>query len=239
MAAAGVTHALCIVREPCRLAGGACARDGARQFLCDRRRASRLRGHARTVGRRSRLARAAGEGRRDRRNRARLLPAARRSRMAARALSHAHPGGAVTRGKPLVVHTRSAAADTLSIMRDEGAGEAGGVMHCFTETWEVARAALDLGLPHLVLGHRHVQECAGAQGRRPARAARSDADRDRLALPRAGAVSRQAQPAGLRRARRDEIARLRGESRGDNRRGDEREFLSAVRHRSAMEVADS
>jgi TatD DNase family protein len=47
--------------------------------------------------------------------------------------------------KPLVIHTRSAAADTLSIMRDEGARDAGGVMHCFTETWEVARAALDLG----------------------------------------------------------------------------------------------
>jgi TatD DNase family protein len=48
-------------------------------------------------------------------------------------------------GKPLVIHTRSAGADTLAIMREEGAGEAGGVMHCFTETWDVARAALDLG----------------------------------------------------------------------------------------------
>jgi len=48
-------------------------------------------------------------------------------------------------GKPLVIHTRSAGDDTLSIMREEGAGEAGGVMHCFTETWDVARAALDLG----------------------------------------------------------------------------------------------
>ena len=48
-------------------------------------------------------------------------------------------------GKPLVVHTRAAAADTLAIMREEGAGDAGGVMHCFTETWDVARAALDLG----------------------------------------------------------------------------------------------
>jgi TatD DNase family protein len=47
--------------------------------------------------------------------------------------------------KPLVVHTRAAAADTLAIMREEGAREAGGVMHCFTETWDVARAALDLG----------------------------------------------------------------------------------------------
>jgi TatD DNase family protein len=47
--------------------------------------------------------------------------------------------------KPLIIHTRSAAADTLRIMREEGAAEAGGVMHCFTETEAVARQALDLG----------------------------------------------------------------------------------------------
>ena len=47
--------------------------------------------------------------------------------------------------KPLVVHTRAAAADTLALMRDERADEAGGVMHCFTETWDVAAQALDLG----------------------------------------------------------------------------------------------
>ena len=48
-------------------------------------------------------------------------------------------------GKPLIVHTRSAADDTIRIMREEGAGEVGGVMHCFTETWATAEAALDLG----------------------------------------------------------------------------------------------
>jgi len=48
-------------------------------------------------------------------------------------------------GKPLVVHTRSAAEDTLRIMREERAGDVGGVMHCFTESWEVAQGALDLG----------------------------------------------------------------------------------------------
>ncbi|MCH2241176.1 MAG: TatD family hydrolase [Aquabacterium sp.] len=48
-------------------------------------------------------------------------------------------------GKPLIIHTRSASADTLAILREEGAGEVGGVFHCFTETREVARAALDLG----------------------------------------------------------------------------------------------
>lgn len=47
--------------------------------------------------------------------------------------------------KPLIIHTRAAAEDTLRLMREEGAGEAGGVMHCFTESWEVAAAALDLG----------------------------------------------------------------------------------------------
>ena len=47
-------------------------------------------------------------------------------------------------GKPLIIHTRDAATDTLRIMREEGAGDIGGVMHCFTESAEVARAALDL-----------------------------------------------------------------------------------------------
>ncbi|HEY6721048.1 MAG TPA: TatD family hydrolase [Burkholderiales bacterium] len=47
--------------------------------------------------------------------------------------------------KPLVIHTRSAAEDTLRIMREEGAAEVGGVMHCFTESREVADAALELG----------------------------------------------------------------------------------------------
>jgi len=46
--------------------------------------------------------------------------------------------------KPLVVHTRSAAEDTLRIMSEEGAASVGGVMHCFTESLDVARAALDL-----------------------------------------------------------------------------------------------
>lgn len=48
-------------------------------------------------------------------------------------------------GKPLIIHTRSAAEDTLLIMLEEGAADIGGVMHCFTENWEVAQAALDMG----------------------------------------------------------------------------------------------
>ncbi|NWG31322.1 MAG: TatD family hydrolase [Rhodocyclaceae bacterium] len=48
-------------------------------------------------------------------------------------------------GKPLIIHTRSAAADTLRVLKEEGAEAVGGVFHCFTESVEVARAALDLG----------------------------------------------------------------------------------------------
>lgn len=61
----------------------------------------------------------------------------------------AHIRAARRCGKPLVIHTRSASDDTLAILREEGedgsSGSAGGVFHCFTETAEVARAALDLG----------------------------------------------------------------------------------------------
>jgi TatD DNase family protein len=46
--------------------------------------------------------------------------------------------------KPLIVHTREAAQDTLRLMDEEGAAEAGGVMHCFTESLEVARAAIEM-----------------------------------------------------------------------------------------------
>ena len=52
-------------------------------------------------------------------------------------------------GKPLIIHTRSASEDTIRIMREEGAGTdaggAGGVMHCFTESLEVAQAAMAMG----------------------------------------------------------------------------------------------
>jgi len=45
---------------------------------------------------------------------------------------------------PLIIHTRESVADTLRILREENAAEVGGVMHCFTESWDMARAAMDL-----------------------------------------------------------------------------------------------
>ena len=47
--------------------------------------------------------------------------------------------------KPLIVHTRAASADTIRVLAEQGARDCGGVMHCFTESWQVAQAALDLG----------------------------------------------------------------------------------------------
>jgi TatD DNase family protein len=56
-----------------------------------------------------------------------------------------HIRTAIEVGKPLVIHTREAATDTLKIMAEEGAKRVGGVMHCFTESWEVAQRAMEMG----------------------------------------------------------------------------------------------
>lgn len=56
-----------------------------------------------------------------------------------------HIRAAKTAGKPLVIHTRSSAADTLRVLDEEGGEAAGGVFHCFTETAEVALAAVERG----------------------------------------------------------------------------------------------
>lgn len=55
-----------------------------------------------------------------------------------------HIRAAVECNKPLIIHTRSASADTLRLMQEEGAHRAGGVMHCFTESLEVAEAAIEM-----------------------------------------------------------------------------------------------
>jgi TatD DNase family protein len=56
-----------------------------------------------------------------------------------------HIRAAILANKPLIIHTRSAAEDTIRIMREEGADKIGGVMHCFTESLDVALAAIELG----------------------------------------------------------------------------------------------
>ena len=56
-----------------------------------------------------------------------------------------HIRAAIRAKKPLIIHTRSASEDTLRIMQEEGAGRVGGVMHCFTESTAVALAAIEMG----------------------------------------------------------------------------------------------
>ncbi|MBK8893131.1 MAG: TatD family hydrolase [Propionivibrio sp.] len=56
-----------------------------------------------------------------------------------------HIRAAIEAGKPLVIHNREATSDTLRLLSEEGAGQVGGIMHCFTENWDVAKAALALG----------------------------------------------------------------------------------------------
>lgn len=58
---------------------------------------------------------------------------------------HAHIEASRQCGKPLIIHTRAAAEDTINTLIEHKAEEAGGVMHCFAEDWSVAKAALDIG----------------------------------------------------------------------------------------------
>lgn len=56
-----------------------------------------------------------------------------------------HIRAALQAKRPLIIHTRSASEDTINILKDEGADAIGGVMHCFTESLDVARKAMDMG----------------------------------------------------------------------------------------------
>ena len=58
---------------------------------------------------------------------------------------HRHIEAARSVKKPLVIHTRAAADDTMQTLRDHNAQDAGGVMHCFAEDWRIAEQALDIG----------------------------------------------------------------------------------------------
>lgn len=56
-----------------------------------------------------------------------------------------HIRAAVVADVPLIIHTRAAKEDTMKILREEGAERCRGVMHCFTEDWQMAQEAMDLG----------------------------------------------------------------------------------------------
>lgn len=56
-----------------------------------------------------------------------------------------HIRASIASKKPLIIHTRSASEDTIKILKEEGAQNIGGVMHCFTESYDVAKAAMEMG----------------------------------------------------------------------------------------------
>jgi TatD DNase family protein len=56
-----------------------------------------------------------------------------------------HIEAAKQTNKPLIIHTREAREDTMDILEVENAEKAGGIIHCFTENWETAKRALDIG----------------------------------------------------------------------------------------------
>jgi TatD DNase family protein len=113
-------------------------------------------------------------------------------------------------GKPLVIHTRDASKDTLRIMKEEGAGEVGGVMHCFTESQETAEAALSLGF-HIsfsgIVTFKNAGPLKEVARRVPLERMLVETDSPYLApVPHRGKTNRP----GLVRHVAEEIARLRG-----------------------------
>ncbi|BBI99585.1 hypothetical protein FGKAn22_12780 [Ferrigenium kumadai] len=113
-------------------------------------------------------------------------------------------------GRPLIIHTREAAADTLRIMQEENAAEAGGVMHCFTETWEVAEAALAMGF-HIsfsgIVTFKNAKQIKEVAQRMPLERILIETDSPYLApVPHRGKLN---QPAYVKHVA-EEIAALRG-----------------------------
>jgi TatD DNase family protein len=141
-----------------------------------------------------------------------------------------HIRAARASGKPLVIHTREAAEDTLRIMREEGAREAGGVMHCFTETFEVAEAAMALGF-HIsfsgIVTFKNAQPLKEVARRVPLERMLVETDSPYLApVPHRGKSN---QPAYVRHVA-EEIARLRGIEFDEVARRTTENFFRLFRH---------
>ena len=113
-------------------------------------------------------------------------------------------------GKPLIIHMREAAPDTLRIMAEEKAGEVGGVMHCFTGSWPEAQAAMELGF-HIsfsgIVTFKNAQPLREVATRVPLERLLIETDSPYLApVPFRGKTNEP----GLVKYVAEEIARLRG-----------------------------
>lgn len=132
--------------------------------------------------------------------------------------------------KPLVIHTRAAAEDTLRVMREEGAGEVGGVMHCFTETWEVAEGAMEQGF-HIsfsgIVTFKNAKDLKEVARRVPLERMLVETDSPYLApVPHRGKPN---QPAFVKHVA-EEIAALRGIAFGEVAGATTANFFRLFRH---------
>ncbi len=132
--------------------------------------------------------------------------------------------------KPLVIHTRASAQDTLRIMREESAGEAGGVMHCFTESWDVAESAMEQGFYISFSGivtFKNAKDLKEVARRVPLERMLVETDSPYLApVPHRGQSN---QPAFVRHVA-EEIARLRDVSLEEVAAATTRNFFTLFRH---------
>lgn len=139
-------------------------------------------------------------------------------------------------GKPLIIHTREAAADTLRLMTEEGAGECGGVMHCFTESWDVARAALDLNFYISFSGivtFKNAEALRDVARRVPADRLLIETDSPYLApVPHRGKTN---EPSFVRHVA-EQLATLRGESLAELAAATSNNFFSLFKHASPLPV---
>jgi TatD DNase family protein len=123
-----------------------------------------------------------------------------------------HIAAARELGKPLIVHTRDARVDTMRILKEAGAAAVGGVLHCFTEDWEMAEQALELGF-HIsfsgIVTFKNAQQIQEVARRLPAERMLVETDSPYLApIPHRGKPNH---PAWVRHVA-EFVAQLRGES---------------------------
>jgi TatD DNase family protein len=141
-----------------------------------------------------------------------------------------HIRAARAAGKPLIIHTREAAADTLKIMREERAEEAGGVMHCFTESWEMAEQAMEMGFYISFSGivtFKNALALKEVAKKMPLERMLIETDSPYLApIPFRGKTN---EPALVKHVA-EEIARIRGESVTDIGQSTSRNFFKLFSH---------
>lgn len=137
-------------------------------------------------------------------------------------------------GKPLIIHTREAAADTLRLMREEGAADVGGVMHCFTESWEVAEAAIALNF-HIsfsgIVTFKNAVALKEVARRVPADRLLVETDSPYLApVPHRGKLNEP----GFVRHVADEVARLRQVDTAEIERQTTANFFGLFKHAAVL-----